>query len=232
MRCSASDKTEIIRLVEQSCDLPTRRTLEKTLAFPDRLLYRWYDRHQRGGPEALADLTVTAGPGLRIASQRPSAARLSTWRWSNPELGPRELAVRFTDEEKYFGLERLPSIGSWKAHDLIASPAYIVIKGGRRVQGQNHGASTRPPADRLPLYLKIMGWGWYYLSSSRAGRLLARFIVCLEALRDHESAGRDRHARSGIGGPQGLIRMTWSFTGRACCRTTARHTSQRISRCG
>jgi hypothetical protein len=42
-------------------------------------------------------------------------------------LSPRELAVRFTDEKKYFVSEasvyRLP-----KAYDLITSPAYVVIK--------------------------------------------------------------------------------------------------------
>ena len=53
MRYSASDKTEIIRLVEQS-HLPARRTLEK-LGIPRSTFYRWYDRYQTGGPEALAD---------------------------------------------------------------------------------------------------------------------------------------------------------------------------------
>jgi putative transposase len=53
MRYSASDKTEIIRLVEQS-PLAARRTLAK-LGIPRSSFYRWYDRNQRGGPEALAD---------------------------------------------------------------------------------------------------------------------------------------------------------------------------------
>jgi len=53
MRYSASDKTEIIRLVEQS-HLPARRTLEK-LGIPRSSFYRWYDRYRRGGPEGLAD---------------------------------------------------------------------------------------------------------------------------------------------------------------------------------
>src|SRR3974390_2204414 len=47
MRYPASDKTEIIRLVEQS-HLPARRTLEK-LGIPKSSFYRGYDRHQRGG---------------------------------------------------------------------------------------------------------------------------------------------------------------------------------------
>ena len=53
MRCPAAEKLEIIRLVEQS-HLPVRRTLEKLGIQPARF-YRWYDRLQTGGPEALED---------------------------------------------------------------------------------------------------------------------------------------------------------------------------------
>ena len=49
----ASEKLEIIRIVEQS-HLPARRTLEQ-LAIPRRTFCRWYDRYLDGGPEALAD---------------------------------------------------------------------------------------------------------------------------------------------------------------------------------
>ena len=53
MRYPASEKLEIIHLVEQS-HLPARRTLEKLGIQPARF-YRWYDRLQTGGPEALED---------------------------------------------------------------------------------------------------------------------------------------------------------------------------------
>src|ERR1700689_5700793 len=53
MRYPASEKLEIIRLVEQS-HLPVRRTLAKLGIQPARF-YRWYDRLQTGGPEALED---------------------------------------------------------------------------------------------------------------------------------------------------------------------------------
>src|ERR1700704_6454505 len=47
MRYPASEKLEIIRLVEQP-HLPVRRTLEKLGIQPARF-YRWYDRLQTGG---------------------------------------------------------------------------------------------------------------------------------------------------------------------------------------
>ncbi len=53
MRYPASEKLEIIRLVERS-HLPVRRTLEK-LGIPRATFYRWYDLYQTGGPEALED---------------------------------------------------------------------------------------------------------------------------------------------------------------------------------
>ena len=53
MRYSATEKLEIIRLVEQS-HLPQRRCLA-SLGIPRQTFYRWYDRFRTGGPEALAD---------------------------------------------------------------------------------------------------------------------------------------------------------------------------------
>ena len=48
MRCAASEKLEIIRLVEASA-LPVRRTLEK-IGIPRATFYRWYDLYRVGGP--------------------------------------------------------------------------------------------------------------------------------------------------------------------------------------
>ena len=50
MRYPASEKAEIIRLVETS-HLPARRTLDK-LGIPRATFYRWYDRYLSGGVEA------------------------------------------------------------------------------------------------------------------------------------------------------------------------------------
>ena len=44
MRYPASEKIEIIRLVEQSA-LPARKTLER-LGVPRAAFYRWYDQYQ------------------------------------------------------------------------------------------------------------------------------------------------------------------------------------------
>ena len=53
MRYPASEKIEIIRLVEQSA-LLARKTLER-LGVPRATFYRWYDQYRTDGPEALED---------------------------------------------------------------------------------------------------------------------------------------------------------------------------------
>ena len=124
MRYPASEKAEIIRLVEQS-HLPVRRTLEK-LGIPRATFYRRYDLYQRGGPEALGDRSPRPS---RVWNRIPEAVRgqIIALALDEPELSPRELAVRFTDERKSF-VSEASVYRLLKAHDLITSPAYIVIK--------------------------------------------------------------------------------------------------------
>ena len=46
---------------------------------------------------------------------------------AEPELSPRELAVRFTDEARYF-VSEASVYRLLKAQDLITSPAFILVK--------------------------------------------------------------------------------------------------------
>ena len=169
MRYSPSDKTEIIRLVEQST-LPARRTLEK-LGIPRSSFYRWYDRYQRGGPEALADRPSRPD---RVWNRIPEAIRsqIVDLALDQPELSPRELAVRFMDQEKYF-VSEASVYRLLKAHDLITSPAYIVIKAAEAFKDKTTAPNQFWQADFT--YLKVTGWGWYYLSTVLDD--FSRFIV-------------------------------------------------------
>ena len=125
MRYPASEKLEIIRIVEQS-HLPARRTLEQ-LGIPRATFYRWYDQYQTGGPEALEDRISQPS---RVWNRIPDEVRTQILELAldETELSPRELAVRFTDVQRLFCLRGLVFIRLLKAHDLIASPAYIVMK--------------------------------------------------------------------------------------------------------
>ena len=81
MRYPASEKLEIIRLVEGS-HLSARLTLAK-LGIPRTTFYRWYDRYLQRGEAGLKDqspkLKVIFASGLRSANQwRQNRLGLST----------------------------------------------------------------------------------------------------------------------------------------------------------
>jgi len=123
MRYPASEKLEIIRTVEAS-HLPTRQTL-KMLGIPSSTYYDWYARWVEGGVDALADRS----PRPRSVWNRiPDNIRKAfvDFALDHEDLTPRELAVKYTDERRYFVSES-SAYRILKAEDLITAPAHVVI---------------------------------------------------------------------------------------------------------
>jgi putative transposase len=154
MRYPASEKLEIIRLVEQSA-LPVRRTLEK-LGIPRATFYRWYDLYRSGGPETLADRSPRP---KRVWNRIPDDVRkrIITLALECPELSPRELAFRFTDTESYF-VSEASVYRLLKAHDLITSPAFIVMKAADEFKDKTTAANSlhvRRRAHSLPPFWRL-----------------------------------------------------------------------------
>src|SRR5260370_34274575 len=152
MRYPASEKFEIIRLVEESA-LPVRRTLEK-IGIPVATFYRWYDLYQAGGPEALNDQPPKPD---RVWNRIPDDVRERIMRLAldEPALSPRELAVRFTDTKGYF-VSEASVYRLLKAHHLIASPAFIVMKAADEVQDKTTPPNPRSQTDFT--YRKVLVW--------------------------------------------------------------------------
>ncbi|EFL87528.1 helix-turn-helix Fis-type domain-containing protein [Ahrensia sp. R2A130] len=136
MRYRASEKLEIIRLVEQS-HLPTKQTIDRL--GPRTTFYRWYDKYLTGGAEALEDRSPKP---LRVWKRIPDDVRqrVVDMALDEPELPLRELAVGSQTPSATLALvtrtsgvpARSISEASvyrlLKAHDLITSPAFVVIK--------------------------------------------------------------------------------------------------------
>ena len=78
------------------------------------------------------------------------------------ELSPRELAVTFTDTEGYFVSES-SVYRLLKAHDLITSPAFIVMKAAHEFKDKTTTINQLWQTDFTDL--KIIGWGWMVLST-------------------------------------------------------------------
>jgi len=187
MRYPAAEKLEIIRLVEQS-HLPVKRTLEK-LGIPRATFYRWYDLYQAGGPEALDDRSPRPD---RVWNRIPDDIRERIRRLAldEPALSPRELAVRFTDTESYF-ISEASVYRLLKALDLIASPAYIVIKAADEFKDKTTAPNQLWQTDFT--YLKVIGWGWYYLSTvlDDFSRYIIAWKLCTSMAADDVTATLD-----------------------------------------
>jgi hypothetical protein len=84
-----------------------------------------------------------------------SARGLSHWR-STSQLSPRELAVRFTDTERYF-VSEASVYRLLKALDLITSPAFIVMK----AMSHCHRQCKTDPGGDMKLTHRIR---WFLLS--------------------------------------------------------------------
>ncbi|MBD9529547.1 IS3 family transposase [Paracoccus sp. PAR01] len=206
MRYPASEKLEIIRLVEGS-HLSVRRTLTK-LGIAPTTFYRWYDRYVTTGPEGLEDRPSRPS---RVWNRIPDDVRgqIIEMALDEPELSPRELAVRFTDAKGYF-VSEASVYRLLKAHDLITSPAHIVIKAGEEFQNKTTAPNQMWQTDFT--YLKVIGWGWFYLSTILDD--YSRYIVSWKLCTDMKVAdvtstvGKALDAsNSGRGRPQQKLRL-------------------------
>jgi len=160
--------TNEVSCIGEARDHPDRRAVapaRKADAEPTRHrppdVYRWYDHYLEGGPEALEDRPSAPSRvwnhiGDDIQDQIVEMAL------EQSELSPRELAVRFTDERQYF-VSEASVYRLIKAHNLITSPAYVVIKAADQFHTKTSRVNEMWQTDFT--YFKIIGWGWMYLST-------------------------------------------------------------------
>jgi len=150
---------EIIGLVEGT-DLPVQATLRQ-LGVPRSTFYGWYQRYVELGFEGLEDKQ----PPRRAGWNRiPNAIKDQVLELAldRTDLSPRELACRFTDEKRYFVSES-SVYRLLKAADLITSPAYVLLAASDAFKDPTTRVHEMWQTDFT--YFRIVGWGWYYLST-------------------------------------------------------------------
>ena len=81
---------------------------------------------------------------------------------ADPAQSPRELAWQLTDRDGHF-LSESSVYRILRAHDLITSPAYVVLSAATRFSHPTHRPNELWQTDFT--YLPVVGWGWYSLST-------------------------------------------------------------------
>ena len=159
MRYPASEKLEIIRVVETS-PLPVRRTLAQ-IGIAKSTFYAWLDRYAAGGRDALEDRKPRP---QRVWNRIGDDVRgkVIALALDRPELSPREISVAFTDRELTY-VSEASVYRLLRAEGLITSPAFIVMKAAERFANPTTAINQLWQTDFT--YLKVTGWGWYYLST-------------------------------------------------------------------
>ena len=215
MRYPASEKLEIIRLVEQS-HLGVGSTLDK-LGIPKTTFYRWCDRFLAFGDAGLEDRNSSPG---RVWNRIPDDVRgqIIDLALEETQLSPRELAVRFTDTRGYF-VSEASVYRLLKAHGLITSPAFVVIKAADEFRDKTTAPNQLWQTDFT--YLKVIGWGWFYLSTilDDYSRHIIAWKLCTNMTADDVTATlklaleRVRHRQNQKGDSQGsqkvIQAMSW-----------------------
>lgn len=159
MRLTVPEKREVIRLVEGS-DLSVRQTLQE-LRVNRATFYAWYRRYRVEGDAGLAAMPPTA---RRYWNRIPPSIRrrVVDAALAAPEQSPRELAWQLTDRIGHF-LSESSVYRILKAHDLITSPAFVVITAADRFPHPTTRPNELWQTDFT--YLRVVSWGWYYLST-------------------------------------------------------------------
>ena len=158
MRFTQEEKYEIIRIVEDS-ELGVNRTL-KELSISKRTFYNWYGRYKEQGYDGLAPKRYVRTQWNRIPDQ--IREEVVEYALERPELSPRELAYSIVDHKEYF-ISESSVYRILKSRGLITSPAYIVMKASSEFKDKTTRPNQMWQTDFT--YFKIIGWGWYYLST-------------------------------------------------------------------
>jgi putative transposase len=159
MRYSVAEKREIIHMVEHS-NLSIRQTLEE-LGVPRSSFYRWCRNFQEEGLEGLKNKPPQDKPFWnRIPdSVREQVVELAL---EHPDQSSRQLAWQFTDENGYF-ISESSVYRILKDYDLLENPAFEIIPVKEKFEKPTKRVNEMWQTDFTQF--KIVGWGWYYLST-------------------------------------------------------------------
>lgn len=169
MHYSQNEKYEIIKLVEQS-DLGIIRTL-KQLKINKTTFYNWYNQYLDKGYDGLSrKVSPRSGTWNKINSaDRDKVVEIAL---EKPELSSREVAWYITDNYNYY-ISESSVYRILKENGLISVPSFRIMSASDSFHDKTTAVNQMWQTDFT--YFKIIGWGWYYLSTILDD--YSRFIV-------------------------------------------------------
>jgi transposase InsO family protein len=159
MRFSASEKQELIKIVTGS-ELGVNKTL-KEIGLNKSTFYTWYKVYSEKGIDGLEPSERTSRQQWNTIPQEHKNLVVET-ALDHPELSPRELAITITDELQIF-ISESSVYRILKTHGLITTPAHIFLSAADEFHQKTGFVHEMWQTDFT--YFKILGWGWYYLST-------------------------------------------------------------------
>ena len=158
MRLTVQEKEEVIRLVDRS-ELGVNKTLGE-LGIHKSTFYKWYKAYLKKGTDGLNAGRVSRQQWNTIPEeQRQLVVEVAL---EHPVLSPRELAVKITDEQRVF-ISESSVYRILKAKGLVTTPAHIVLSASNEFKDKPCFVHELWQTDFT--YFKVLGWGWYYLST-------------------------------------------------------------------
>lgn len=159
MRLSADEKLEIIRMVTRS-EIGVNRTLRE-LGIHKSTFYNWYRLYLEKGE---AGFYSSPSSSRRQWNSIPEEEKnlVVEVALENPELSSRELAHFITDEQGIF-ISESSVYRILEQRGLITAPSHILISAANEFKDKTNFVHQIWQTDFT--YFKILGWGWYYLST-------------------------------------------------------------------
>lgn len=174
MRFTASEKQEIIHIVTRS-EIGVNRSLRE-IGLNKSTFYNWYKLYCDHGVDGLAPSKRDSNRQWNSIPQKQKNLVVEL-ALDHPELSSRELAHKLTDEQQIF-ISESSVYRILKARGLITTPAHIFLSASDEFSKKTKFVHEMWQTDFT--YFKILGWGWYYLSTvlDDYSRYIVHWEVC------------------------------------------------------
>lgn len=180
MRRSASEKMEIIRIVQDS-ELGVKQTLEE-LGISRSTFYVWYKQYLEDGFDGLKPKSPDRKSFWNKIPEEEKNKVIEI-ALEKEDLSPRELACHITDEKGWF-ISESSVYRILKERGLVTSPKWILMAAADEFKDKTSRIHQQWQTDFT--YFKIIGWGWYYLATMMDD--YSRYIIYWELCSNMESS--------------------------------------------